>query len=403
MRNRYLEKFDSTVKIKIVGSHVHNYLKRIFKYKIHVIRIIPISRREVHVILKYDEYEKLLQYKSIYEIQVLHYYGKKQWKKQVRKQAILVAFLMLGLGLILFLSRMVSEVEVIHQDQEIRSFLKEELGRYGIKRYTFKKNYSELEKIEDQILEENKDRLEWIEIIEYGTKYTVRVEERKLNEEESGFQYQHIISRKNAVLVRVDAIRGERVRNVNDYVAKGDRVISGFVTLPNNTTVPTMAEGTVYGEVWYRVNIDYPYVYQETNLTGNSKTVYALYFFNKRLGFLDFKKYKSFQSKNQVLFSFNMLDISFVKERQFEAIIKDEVYTEEMVESRAIQYVKDKIMKDNPYVQEIRDVMVLGHMSHEKGIRFKMFVRAIEDIGEVVAIEPKELENQQGTEDEKKD
>ena len=402
MRNRYLEKFDSTVKVKIVGSHIYNYLKRVLKRKVYIIRMIPVSRREVHLILKYSEYEKLMQYKSIYEITILGYYGKKRWQEKFQVNAILLVFLILGLVMILFFSRLISEVEVIHQDKEIRTFLGEELEKYGIRKYAFKKSYAELEAIEDQILEENKDRLEWIEIIGYGTKYTVRVEERKLNQEESTSRYQHLISRRNAVLVRVDAIRGEKAKQVYDYVSKGDIVISGFVTRPDNSKVATMAEGSIYGEVWYRVNIDYPYVYQETNLTGRTKTVYALHFFNKRLGIFDFGAFRSFQSKNQVLFSFNMLDIHLVREKQYEAIIKDEVYTEEMVESQAITYVKEKLKRDNPYVVDIKEVQVLSHVLYEKGIRFKMFVKVIEDIGEVQPISEGEWMTEEENAGEKK-
>ncbi len=36
-------------------------------------------------------------------------------------------------------------------------------------------------KIKNKILEENKDTLEWLEIIRNGTKYTIRVEERIIN------------------------------------------------------------------------------------------------------------------------------------------------------------------------------------------------------------------------------
>ena len=65
MRNRYLEKWERTVKIRIKGSNINNYLKRVIKMKINIIELIPISKKEAHVILKYSEYKKLLDIKSI--------------------------------------------------------------------------------------------------------------------------------------------------------------------------------------------------------------------------------------------------------------------------------------------------------------------------------------------------
>ena len=292
--------------------------------------------------------------------------------------------MVLGLGLIVLLSHVVSEVEVIHQDQAMRLFLRDELERYGIKKYTFKKNYEELEKIEERILKDNKDKLEWIEIIEYGTKYTVRVEERKINQEENTYQYQHIISRKNAVIKRIDAVSGEKVKFVNDYVKKGDIIISGDVSLPDNTKVSTMAKGKVYGEVWYQVSVDYPYVYQESKLTGKSKNVYAIYFFGKKFSLFDFHQYRTFQKEKKILFSINMLDIHFGLEKQHETIVKDEVYTEDMLSAKALLYVKEKLFRDNPYIQSIEEIKVLREDSSETGVYFQMFVQVIEDIGEVL-------------------
>lgn len=394
MRNRYLETFDRIVKIKIEGSNIHNYLKRVIRKKINIIQVIPVSYREIHLILKYSEYEKLLQYKSIYQITVLQFLGKLKYQEIFKKNYILLLFMILGLILILFLSRVIFSVEVIHQDREIRELLEKELASYDIKRFSMKKSYEELEKIEDDILNHNKDKLEWIEIISYGTKYVVRVEERKLNEETKQFQYQSIVSKKNAVLVQVDALRGEKVKNVNDYVTKGDTVISGYITLPNNTQVATMAEGTVYGEVWYQVNVDYPIVYQETNLTGKSKNVYVIHFFDKRISLFDFNQYRSFQSKDKVLVSSNLLSLSLVREKQFEAEVKDEVYTEDIARNNAIDYIKQKLMKDNEDIVKIKDVKILTTSSDEDSIQFKLFVRAIEDIGEVVTIQEIKVEEE---------
>ena len=56
---------DKNIKIKITGSNINNYLKRVIKRKINFIKVIPINRKEVHIILKYEEYLKLLEIKSI--------------------------------------------------------------------------------------------------------------------------------------------------------------------------------------------------------------------------------------------------------------------------------------------------------------------------------------------------
>ena len=396
MRNRYLENFDRIIKVKISGSNINSYLKRVINKHINIIQLIPVSYKEVHVILKVSEYKKLIELKSIYEITIIENLGGRKIAEKLKNNYLLLGFMIVGLVLVMLLSRIIFNIEVIHQDREIRELVLNELKRYGLVKYTFQKSYDELEMIEDKILENNKERLEWIEISLYGTKYIVRLEERKLNSLEEGFQYQSIVSKKDAVLVRIDAVRGEKVKQINDYVKAGDTVISGYIIKPNNMKIPTKAEGQVYGEVWYEVDVDYPIVYQETNLTGRSKVVYAFYFFGSRIGLFDFDEYRSFEFRSKVLIRSNFLDIRFVREEQYEALVKDEVYTEDIAKVKAIDYIKDKLKKDNNDIVEIREVKILGANSDEDSIGFKLFVRVIEDIGKVVVIDDVSI-------DEKKD
>lgn len=392
MRNRYLEKWEAKVKVRIIGSNINSYIKRVIKKKISIIQLIPVSKKEAHVILKYSEYKKLLDIKSIYEIELISNLGSKRIEDKLKKNSILLLFMVLGLVVIILLSRVVFSIDIVHQDKNIRELLEDELKRYGIRKYTFIKDYDELVSIKNKILEDNKLVLEWLEISLYGTKYIIRVEERKLNEEEDEYRYQSIVSKKDAVISRVDAIRGEKVKEVNDYVSKGDTVISGYITKPDNSKIPTKAEGRVYGEIWYEVDVDYPVIYQETNYTGKKRNVYSLYFFNKRLSLFDNDKYRTFKTKSRVLVSHNIFDIKFVKEKQYEVIIKDEVYTEDIARVKAIDYIKNKMINDNRDIIEIKEVKILNESIDEDSIEFKLFIRVIEDIGEVVYIESDPLE-----------
>ena len=143
MRNRYIEKFDSIIKIKIEGKNINNYIKRLLKRKINIIRLIPISYKEVHLIIKYQEYQKIIKYKTTYKISIIDTYGTIKIKKNLKKNTILILAIILGLFLIITLSNLIFSIDIIHQDKEIRSLLKQELEINGIKKYHFKKSYKE--------------------------------------------------------------------------------------------------------------------------------------------------------------------------------------------------------------------------------------------------------------------
>lgn len=181
---------------------------------------------------------------------------------------------------------MIFSIEIIHSNSKIINLLYDELDNHGLKVYSFLKSYDEIELIEQQILEDNKDTLEWLEIIRDGTKYIVRVEERIINNNLDDNKKYDIVASKNAVIKYILADKGEKVREINTYVKKGEVVVSSNITLPNNDKIEDTASGKVVGETWYNVDTEYPYYYNEILYTGNKKRVLVFNLINKRISFL---------------------------------------------------------------------------------------------------------------------
>ena len=117
---------DKIIKIKITGSNINNYLKRVIKRKINFLKVIPINHKEVDIILKYSEYQIFIEYKSIYEITIIEKLGLLKVKETFLKNKILLIFLILGLFLIYNLSNVIFKVEVIHHDKHIRELVSNE-------------------------------------------------------------------------------------------------------------------------------------------------------------------------------------------------------------------------------------------------------------------------------------
>lgn len=388
MKNNIKWKFDRIIEIKISGKNVNRYIKRnVIKNHINILKLTYLNDQEAFIILKYDDYLKLCEYKSIYDIKVVNRFGRLKFGDKIRENYILILFLIMGIALITFLSSFIFSIDVIHSSSSIRNLIVEELSNHGIKKYGMKKSYEELEKIEEEILEDNKDKLEWIEIESSGTKYIVRVEMRKLNSEKDEFTYQSIVTTKNCILYEVDAIRGEKVHKPNEYVKKGDTIISGYITLPDGSNSMTMASGRVLGEVWYTIEVEYPYTYYEEKLTGKSKTVYVVNFLGHKLSLFQFHKYHSFNKKTKRLFQNNWIDFSFSKEIQYEAEIISNIYTYDEAIDKAIEVGESKLMEDNDKIEYIKDEDMISSDDTGRGVYIKLFVKAIEDVGEIIKIE----------------
>ena len=387
MKDKILKIFSSSIKIKVTGRNINNFLKRLINNNINIEKVIPISHKEIDLIIDYQDLDKVLKLKTIYNIKIVRYYGKLRIIKRVKKDIFILSSLLISLLLIYTLSNIIFKVEVIHSNKNIIKLVTKELEDNGIKKYKFVKNYQEIEKIKKKILEENKDTLEWLEIIREGTKYTIRVEERIINNKPKDNKIYNIVASKNAVIKNIYAESGEKVRSINTYVKKGDIIISSDITLPNNEKISKTASGKVQGEVWYNINIEYPYQYHEIKYTGNKKKVLVLNLLNKRISFFDFHKYKTFNRNIKYIFNNNITPISLIYEDEYETNIINEVYDYNTAREKAITKAKEKILEKYPNIKDITNIKIINEEDKKNKISLNLFVTCLEDITEYQEID----------------
>ncbi|MEF2690417.1 MAG: sporulation protein YqfD [Bacilli bacterium] len=382
MKDKILKIFSSSIKIKVTGRNINNFLKRLINNNINIEKVIPISHKEIDLIINYQDLDKVLKLKTIYNIKIVRYYGKLRIIKRIKKDIFILSSLLISLLLIYTLSNIIFKIEVIHSNNNIIKLVTKELEDNGIKKYKFVKNYQEIEKIKNKILEENKDTLEWLEIIREGTKYTIRVEERIINNKPKDNKIYNIVASKNAVIKNIYAESGEKIRSINTYVKKGDIIISSDITLPNNEKISKTASGKVQGEVWYNINIEYPYQYHEIKYTGNKKKVLVLNLLNKRISFFDFHKYKTFNRNIKYIFNNNITPISLIYEDEYETNIINEVYDYNTAREKAITKAKEKILEKYPNIKDITNIKIIKEEDKKNKISLNLFVTCLEDITE---------------------
>ena len=393
MENKYLKRLDKIVKIKVSGRNVYRFIDRLIKDKVYIYDLKIINIKNVIIKISYDDYLILKDKKSIYDIDLLDVYGKLKIKKYFKEHYVFIIFLIIGYVVLMFLSNFIFDVEVIHANFEIRELVYRELRKNGIEKYIFRKSYQELENIEKNILDNNKTKIEWIEINRSGTKYIVRVEERKIDKGKEKFEYQDIVSSKSGIITKVLAESGEIIKNTNDYIKDGEVVISGNITLPDGSSVLSRASGKVYAEVWYLVDVSYPYIYREEILTGRAKEVFLIKFLNKRISLFDFSKFNTFKKSDRILFGDIFKFLSFIKEKQYEMIVIDEFYTKEEVVvkavERAVTRVKDTLRED----EQIIKYRILSTYYDESKVNLKIFFSVNEEVSMVRKIDNNEVED----------
>ena len=270
------------------------------------------------------------------------------------------------------------DIEVIHNSSEIRNFIKNELKKVGIKKYGTKKTYEELQIIKEDLLNKYKDKIEWIEIENKGTKYIVRVELRKIKEKEEE-KTKKIVSKKNGIIKKIDVKSGISLVNVNDYVKKGDTLISGDIKLNDEIKGSVNPSGVIYGEVWYNIKVEYPFHYKEIKETGKTKNIFVLKFLNKNIELTFNKfKYKNIEEGNIISY----FPFSLVKQSQREVNIVDEVYTIDEVKNKALIKAREQILKKLKKDEYIIYQKILLINVKDSKIELEVFFSVYEDITE---------------------
>ena len=249
MENVFLNRFNNIIVLSVKTKNVDRFLTNLYKLNIDIFKVDVVSYREIIVEIYEKDLNKVKKLSILNKIEVIDYKGIKDKKNKFKFNKTLIFSLCFGLSVLIFLSNIIFSIEVVHTSSEIRTFIMNELKENGIKTLQFKKSFSELEKIKNNILDNNKDKLEWLEINRIGTKYVIKLEERKINTYVEDFKYQDIISTSDAVIKKIIAISGVKVKEVNEYVKKGETIISGSIYLNEELKENVKAMGEVYGEV----------------------------------------------------------------------------------------------------------------------------------------------------------
>jgi len=328
--------------IKITGKDIHRFIKTLYRMKVQLHKI---KWEDSSVVLWVDQegLKKIKEIKTIYKIEIVRYYGLLKLEYYIQKYYLFLTSMIVGILFILFLSHLIFDVRVIHVKKEIRDLIQEELKKEGIEPLHFQKSFHRQEEIVRKIILNHRDKIEWMEIERVGTKYIVKVEERKYSTEKEEVEARDIIAKKDGRILQIEASDGTILVAKDQYVKKGDILISGQIKNKDTVMARVRSKGRVYASTWYTVNVSLPYHYEEEKKTGNKKKTLSVRLFSKEWNLFQFHSYNQkkvtplFEIKNSIL----PLSISWNEEE--EVIQSDRVYTKDLALLEASSMAREKL------------------------------------------------------------
>lgn len=314
-----------------------------------------------------DNIKKLNYYSKIEVIKILGIKGLLLNFKRHIVDFILLLFFLLG---IFFISNIVVSITIKHENKDLIKEVNEILEKKDIIPFRPSKSLKELQTISEEILEENRDILDWISINKIGMKYFVAFEERILKEEVQKNKTCHIVAKKDGVIKKVTASSGEVVVEDEAFVKKGDILISGDILLKEEVKDSTCANGEVIAETWYKVNVIVPLNYETKEYTGKNRYNFVLngnYFYKKNYNHFDEVKIAKISN------------FKIVKQREF--ILKPQKYTIEEARNIALNKASSKILEKIGKNNKIIAQKVLKESKNNSKIELEIFVSVNESIG----------------------
>ena len=377
--------------LKITGKRIDTFLMLLVRFSINF-KMLKRCKDFIIIEVLEEDYDNLLKINTTYKIEIIKRKGLLNIVHFIKMRKLFVITVLLGFALFNLLTNLVFSIRVVDTDSELREIILTDLEEFGLKKYNFKISYKEKEKIEEKILEKEKDILEWIEIEEVGVSYEVKLIRRVKDDIKKETEPRDIIAKKTGLVTRIEAESGEVVTKKNAYVKKGDTLISGLIRNNGNIVSKVRAEGRVYAEIWYKVSLSLPLNYHEEIKTGKNKTVLEISFLSDDIALTDFDKYKHSKDSKNVLYKHPLLPISINLTKKEEVKTVDIDFSENYdknIRPLAIEKLKNKLGDDINILSE----KVLKKEVNTDRIDIEIFFKVEEDITSYKSLEDFNIED----------
>lgn len=358
------------IQIKVINE-TNRFINKCIKNNINIYNI---DYHKDYILVNIDENDyktiKKLNYYS--NISINKYYGINKIKTIIKKYKYDYLLLIIFLFIIYILSNVIVSIDIINESNTLNKEINIILKENNIKKYTFRKNIKELNKISDSILKNNRDILDFISIKKDGMKYIVRYEERIIKKIKEENNYCNIIAKKEGTITKIINTNGITSVIKGQNVKAGDVLITGEIKLNDEIKANTCANGIIMANTWYKVTIEYPMNKEIIEYTKNKQ--YNLKINNKYL----FKQ-KYTNKKDKTIFKIK--NIRFIKSNEY--IIKNINYTKEEATKLAIEEAKNKLLDKIGKNNTIIDQKVLKESINNSKIELELFIDVNESIGEL--------------------
>ena len=364
--------------VSIKGKNPKKLLGTFIKQKINMEQI-KYSKDEILVKVSYEDYKKIKGIRTSYKVDIVKTSGKNRLWQLYQKNKVSLLVFVISVFFIIFMSNLILFINIESDNSKLKKDIIEELISNGITLYTPKKSYQKLKEVGTKIKNNNLNEIEWIELEQKGVTLHVKVIERLNKDNKESDDFKDIVASKNGYIRKVYSRKGQLMKNIDDYVKKGEVIISGNIFRNEKVAGKVRASGKVYAEVWYNVKTNKNLSYTDAEEKTKGKESLKLKINNYKINIISIPR-KIDLEKNSVLFKNNTFSLSLDKEKQYS--LKKKIYKnielQKILETKAKKEINKTLEKD----EYIMSQKTLKKYTKNGKMYIEVFFRCYEDIAE---------------------
>ncbi|PQD96465.1 sporulation protein YqfD [Pradoshia eiseniae] len=353
MKNHWTNHLSGYVKVQVRGRGAARFINRLLEQKVLVWDVKNMGTETVVFYMKLEEVQTLrvAARKSECKVTFLERKGAPFFAKKLMKYSGLLVGLFLFCTLIFILSNVVWGIEIKGASPATEHEVRKALEDMDIKVGKLQFGLDQMEDIQKE-LSERVPAITWIGVQLKGTTFEFQVVEKKQPKEESAQSYMNLIAAKNATIIQPMVERGQGLVEKNQYVQKGDVLVSGFIGREDNKKF-VGAKGKIMAETWYKTAVTVPL---KTNLfvfNGDSKTKHTVKFWDFEVpvwgfGNPEFPEFEVEEDTKTFRFLGWKIPVSVHKKQYLSKEKAVRVYTEEEAAVQAEKMARQDVLKLAP-------------------------------------------------------
>ncbi|WP_100331608.1 sporulation protein YqfD [Bacillus xiapuensis] len=303
-------------------------------------------------------------------------------KRLLRSAGFLVGAIAF-LFLVLLLSNIIWRIDIEGASPEMEHKLRKQLDRIGVQKGKLILAVDDPETVQRKLFNEV-EGLTWVGVELRGSTYHFRVVEKHAPKERKGTGPRHLVSAKDAVVIKMYVEKGQSVVKRNQFVRKGQLLVSGYI---GNEEKPrrVAASGKVYGETWYKTTVELPLATDFYSLSGHHVRKHWLKVKGAKLpvwGFQDpeFTQYKTDEQEQAISFLGIKLPVTYVKNSYYESRRVKRIYSEEEAERQALKAAEKDLLIKLPEKSKIIGKKILHKQLKNGKVSLSIHFQVLEDI-----------------------